>query len=407
MYENVTYETLLDGMLDYALQEAGKRGQDLDSREGSMLWYGSAPAAVEAQNLYIQLDTVLRETFADTSSRPYLLRRALERGLSPKPASPAVGRAEFTPPEAAVPIGTRFSLGALNYVLTSHEDGVYQVTCETAGAAANGQTGQLIPIDYVPGLSTARLAEVLIPGEDEQDTESFRQEYLDSFSSQAFGGNAADYQQKVRDIPGVAGVKVHRAWNGDIRPADFVPPASFGDWYAALTGAPEEVLTWLQTVARAAGEGLLTVGGTVRLVVIGADYGPPSAELLDRVQTAIDPEANHGEGIGLAPIGHYVTVRGVEGASVDMGLHLTFETGWDWASARSYVEKAVDTYFLELSQSWADTEEGIVVRVSALESRILALPGVVDVEGTTLNGTAKNLQLGADQIPKRGVVSGT
>ena len=71
MYEGITYELLLDRMLKKALETNGK----LDTREGSLIWLGQAPAAVELQNLYIALDTILNETFADTASRPYLIQR--------------------------------------------------------------------------------------------------------------------------------------------------------------------------------------------------------------------------------------------------------------------------------------------------------------------------------------------
>lgn len=79
MYEDITYALLLNRMLERALSI----NSNLDTREGSLVWLGNAPAAVELQNLYIQLDTVLNETFADTASRPYLIQRAAERGLSP------------------------------------------------------------------------------------------------------------------------------------------------------------------------------------------------------------------------------------------------------------------------------------------------------------------------------------
>ena len=78
MYEHITYEGLIKRMMDRVLAS----NKNLDSREGSLLWYGQAPAAVELQNLYIALDTVLRETFADTASREYLILRAKERGLA-------------------------------------------------------------------------------------------------------------------------------------------------------------------------------------------------------------------------------------------------------------------------------------------------------------------------------------
>lgn len=406
VYENITYESLLNGMLQYALTLAAGRGENLDSREGSMLWYGSAPAAVEGQNLYIQLDTVLRETFGDTASRPYLILRARERGLTPDPATPAVGKGTFTPEGVEVPIGSRFRLEDLYYTVTGHtEDGTYYLTCETPGSEANGRTGALVPVEYISGLETAALTETVIPGEDEQSTESFRQEYLESFQAAAFGGNVADYLQKVRSMNGVGGVKVCRAWNGDINPADFTPPEGYDSWYSGLVPEPpEEIQGWLSAVTSAAKNGLLTVGGAVRVVIQDAAWGAPSPELLEQVQTALDPEQNHGEGLGLAPIGHYVTVSGVEEVAVNVALTLAYASGWDWEAAQSYVEGAVETYLTELAQSWQN-EDGIVVRLSVLQSRIVVLTGIQDVTAITLNGQEANLTLEAGQVPVKGTVT--
>lgn len=113
MYEAQTYEVILARMLQKALSV----NSNLDTREGSLVWLGNAPAAVELQNLYIALDTVLNETFADTASRPYLIQRAGERGLSPQPASPAILQMAITPTTLFLPMNTRFSIGELNYTL--------------------------------------------------------------------------------------------------------------------------------------------------------------------------------------------------------------------------------------------------------------------------------------------------
>lgn len=81
MYEDLTYESILERMLQFIRQQ----DRSLDTREGSVSWYGSAPAAVEFQNLYLALDNVLNQTYPDTASRPYLIRRAKDRLLSPTP----------------------------------------------------------------------------------------------------------------------------------------------------------------------------------------------------------------------------------------------------------------------------------------------------------------------------------
>lgn len=408
MHEGTTYDTLLDRML------ASARASDrsLDTREGSFLWYGSAPAAVELQNLYLAMDHTLNESYPDTASRPYLIRRAKGRYLTPYPASPAVLELTITPAELVLSEGARFSIGELNYAVTKNAGaGRYEITCETPGAAGNNTAGAVIPIEYIPGLTACTVSALLVPGEDEEETEAFRQRYFDSLEAQAFGGNRADYLTKVNAIPGVGGVRVHRAWNGGVRPADLVPPESAADWLAGLS-APEEILTWLQTIYAAAAARLLTVGGVVRLTVIDSTFSPPSPALLERVQTAIDPTQNAGEGLGLAPIGHVVLVAGVEAAPLDLTFSLACQSGWSWEDIQPAAREAVEGYFLELAQSWAKlspTQPGqqpaLVVRVSQIESRLLELEGVLDVADTQINGRAANLTLGASQIPTLGSLS--
>lgn len=404
MYEAQTYESILARMLQKALSI----NSNLDTREGSLVWYGDAPAAVELQNLYIALDTVLNETFADTATRPYLILRAAERGLSPQPASPAILQMAITPTTLFLPLNTRFSIGELNYYVSADRgSGNYELTCETAGEAGNNYTGTVIPIEYVDGLETCKITSVLVPGEDEEDTELFRQRYLNSLNAQAFGGNQIDYIEKVNAIPGVGGVKVYRAWNGDLKPANMIPPKEAEAWIEGLSGVPEPVKLWLDTVYAAAKNNMFTVGGTVKLVVINSTFTVPSPTLVEQVQTAVDPLQNAGEGVGIAPIGHVVRVEGVQEETVDLGFALYYQRGWSWEDVSGYVTEAINGYFLELAQSWADQDEALVVRISQIESRLLGITGILDIANTTINEKAANHTLALDHIPVLGSLAPT
>lgn len=404
MYEAQTYESILARMLQKALSI----NSNLDTREGSLVWYGDAPAAVELQNLYIALDTVLNETFADTATRPYLILRAAERGLSPQPASPAILQMAITPTTLFLPLNTRFSIGELNYYVSADRgSGNYELTCETAGEAGNNYTGTVIPIEYVDGLETCKITSVLVPGEDEEDTELFRQRYLNSLNAQAFGGNQIDYIEKVNAIPGVGGVKVYRAWNGDLKPANMIPPKEAEAWIEGLSGVPEPVKLWLDTVYAAAKNNMFTVGGTVKLVVINSTFTVPSPTLVEQVQTAVDPLQNAGEGVGIAPIGHVVRAEGVQEETVDLGFALYYQRGWSWEDVSGYVTEAINGYFLELAQSWADQDEALVVRISQIESRLLGITGILDIANTTINEKAANHTLALDHIPVLGSLAPT
>ena len=356
MYEDVTYEVILDRMLDRVLEQ----NPNIDTREGSIIYNALAPAAVELQNMYIQLDTILNESFADTQTRDYLIKRCAERGVNVEPATHAIRQGEFVPSTLEIEIGARFSLNLLNYVVTEKiSNGVYKLQCETAGYDGNVESGALIPIEYIEGLETATLTDVLVPGEDEEDTEHLRQRYYDSLNSQAFGGNITDYKEKTNSLDGVGGVKVYPVWNG---------------------------------------------GGTVKLVIINSDFEKPSEVLVNSVQTIIDPTQNQGNGVGIAPIGHIVTVLGCNETVVNVATRITFQEGWNWEALKPYAEQAIDDYFKELASDWASLDN-IIVRISQIEIRLLNLTGVLDIADTTLNGVAHNLTVEADNIPKRGNVT--
>lgn len=172
-------------------------------------------------------------------------------------------------------------------------------------------------------------------------------------------------------------------------------------------GLSEPVTAWLTAVYTAALNKKLTVGGTVKLVLLASNNTAPSETLIDEVQTAVDPTENAGEGLGLAPIGHVVHVTGVEPVPVSITLNLTYASGWNWEAIKSYVEAVIDGYFAELAGTWA-TSDHLTVRISQIESRILSECSdmITDIADTQINGKEENLVLGADSIPVRGDING-
>jgi len=120
---------------------------------------------------------------------------------------------------------------------------------------------------------------------------------------------------------------------------------------------------------------------------------------------------NQGLGLGFAPIGHVVTVEGVQMQSIDVKLNLTYETGWNWAAVEPFVKEVIDEYFTDLASEWHkvgwidDPAATLIVRISQLEVRLLSVAGIVDIADTMLDGDTQNIVLGIDSIPVRGVVS--
>ncbi|WP_310602547.1 baseplate J/gp47 family protein [Anaerosporobacter sp.] len=354
MYEAKTYEAIFSEMMN----EVRAGYPELDSRAEGVIGIALAPCALELAQAYAEIDTILDESFADTASREFLIRRAAERGIEPTPATYALVKGVFN---IDVAVGARFNLDDYNYIVVEKlSAGTYKLECETIGSEPNSHTGTLIPLDYIDGLEAARITEVLIPGEDEEETESLREKYFNSLSSQSFGGNISDYKEKVNELSGVGGCKVYPTWNG---------------------------------------------GGTVQIQIIDSDYKKPTAELIETVQNQIDPVGHSGDGYGIAPIGHVVTVTGVEETTVNIDSSITYQTGYTFEDIKSYINDAIDAYLLELAKEW-DSDISLVVRISQIEYRLLDVIGIVDISATTINGIAENLVLDVNAIPVRGSVNG-
>lgn len=359
MYEHMTIEYIMERMQNNVTDE-------IDKREGSIIYDALMPCAIELANMYMELDMVLNEAFADTASMEYLAKRAAERGLYPKAASSAHVKGKFY--GAQTKIGNRYSCSDLNYYVSakidSSEEGIYyyELICEEVGSEPNTVLGQLMPAttdDYAGGLEYAEIIDIIVPGEDDEDQEVFRARYFSSFQEKAFGGNIADYKEKVGAIDGVGGVKVYPIWDG---------------------------------------------GGTVKLVIINSDFKKPKAELVKYVQELIDP-GKDGAGTGIAPIGHIVTVEGVSEKSIPITFTITYESGYSFEVLKPQIETAVDTYFQEIAHEWDKNSAG-VVRISQIEYRMLNIEGILDVADTALDGKKVNFILGADEIPVRGDVIG-
>lgn len=350
MYESMTFEVILQRMLD-------RVSNRYDKREGSVIYDALAPAAVELQLMYIEFDIILQETFGDTASREYLIRRAKERGIVPYEATYALLKGEFN---INVPIGSRFSLNELNYYVKEQiENGVYKVECESIGSEGNQYFGDLIPIEYINGLESAKITELLIPGEDEEDTEKFRIRYFDSFNTKAYGGNRKDYIEKTNSIAGVGSTKVTPIWNG---------------------------------------------GGTVKLTILNSNFDKASSTLIDIVQQEIDPTQD-GQGLGVAPIGHVVTVDTAEEVQVFIESTITYDTGYSYENLQFQIIETISSYLFELRSDWSNQSE-LVIRIAQIESRMLNISGVLDVTETTINGTPSNLICTQYEIPVFGGVSG-
>ncbi|MGN0133693.1 MAG: baseplate J/gp47 family protein, partial [Anaerotignum sp.] len=210
------------------------------------------------------------------------------------------------------------------------------------------------------GLAAVGLGELRTDGEDEEGDEELRKRYFASFDADAFGGNIADYQRKVTALQNVGGVKVYPAWDG---------------------------------------------GGTVKLVIIDQGWRSPTETELAELQKEIDPE-RRGDGYGIAPIGHQVTVEGVKEVTCSITMGISLAEGAVQETVLADIRSRFEVYFEELRKSWAESGY-LTVRISYLESRALEADGVVDISDCMVNGSGGNTVLQADEIPILGEIGVT
>lgn len=343
-----------------------------DKRDSAPLPTAISPAAYVLAGFYITLNQVQQQAFIQTATGQSLDYLGVIAGLTRYPASPAVRLGVFN---TAVPMGARFSTvngeNSINFSVTAAESEAnqYQLTAESPGTVGNEYTGPILPITNVPGLTSAQITDILVPGDEEETDDAFRQRIISALNNRPFGGNIADYQQNIMAIDGVGAVQVYPTWNG---------------------------------------------GGTVKCSILGADYVPASPELVQNVQTAIDPPTS-GLGLGLAPIGAQVTITAPSEVTVNISATVELAAGYELEQVQPLVESALETYLLSVRQSWGNqlgtttVEYAANVYLSRVLAAVVGTTGVVNATNVQLNGGTSDLTLtetgDTQQVPVLGTVT--
>lgn len=365
-FSEKTYLALLRAML-------GRIPDIYDKRDASPIPTALSPAAWALEGFYIVLNDVQRQAFIQTASDESLDYLGVVAGLTRNPATPAVRLGVFNVP---VGLGSRFSTiageNSIDFTVTASSGTAlsYRLTADTAGSIGNDYSGSILPITTIPGLTSAQLTDILIPGEDEESDEDFRARIIDALNNPAFGGNIASYRQAVLEMDGVGSVQVWPTWDG---------------------------------------------GGTVKLSVLGADFLPASQTLIAEIQAAIDPPTNQGLGLGLAPIGARVTTVAPTPLTVNIAATLSLADGYDLQQVQPLVEVTIEDYLLTVRKAWgdqistADVQYNADVYLSRVTAAIIGVQGVVNVTGLSLNGSASDLTLTesgtTQQVPVLGTVT--
>lgn len=334
----MTFNELMESMLS-------RIPDTIDKREGSVIWDALAPAAYELQEAYADMEEKIKNTYARTADRNGLILRAQEFGLAPNAATAAIRQGVFTPANLNIAIGQRFNFDALNFVVTEKiANGEYKLTCETVGAIGNYGSGALLPMEYIPGLETANLSdEVIIYGEDDEDTEVFRERYFEEIKKNARDGNVAQYENWANEFPGIGSCKVFPLWNG---------------------------------------------ANTVKVSILDAVQRPATNDLIAQFQEYLDPDSE-GLGNGIAPIGAVVTVGTAQSKTINVSATITLAAGYD---ALGDVEADLEAMFTEMAY------KKTTVSYMTIGATLLKNSSVDRINNLLVNGGQQDIDLENEEI---------
>lgn len=354
--EAFTFRSLLDRALLYV-------PNDVDKREGSFISDALSPACMELAEMYHELRLMHQAVFVQTAFDSFLDLKVAEQNIIRFPATQAINLAYFedtdgnpmTPeniPSNAV-FSTIHPTDSLSYdFLRPHElAGHYELICQTAGAIGNTWVGNLLPATNINGLGLATMLSNIIPGQDEESDENLRERFWEAIRARAFGGNVIQYRQEVMAIDGVGAVQIYPVWAG---------------------------------------------GGTVKVVIIDGNLNLVSQEFIDHVQILLDPQSE-GLGLGIAPIGHRVTVVTPTAKTVDINVSVDLISGMTVVALQSTMGRVLEEYFVSLRRQWSVPDSFNQHHLSIFRSQVmaslLAMNEVVNVSSVLLNDVDNDIIL--------------
>lgn len=354
-YQSKDYDYFLNQMLD-------RIPEDIDKREGSIIYDAVAPAAMTMAEMSLDMAEFIKQTYVKTAQDEFLDYRAVEYGTERYPATHTQVKAKFLDSSGnsinTVNIGDQFaSIGEtpIFYTVTKiNDDLTGELTADVSGTSPNSYLGQILPVTPNDALSWAEIIEVVAPARDTETDDHLRVRLLNTNNWIAYGGNVADYLKMCSKISEIGSAQVYPVWNGP---------------------------------------------GTVKLVILNNDLMPASDTLLHNVKEIIDPEESETLGVGLAPIDHRVTVVAPEILRVNITASIVLDNQVNPNAVKEAITAALERYFKVLRQEWSSINSTLgrgysqIIYRSKILSTIMLVDGVVNAGLPEMNGKDEDIKL--------------
>lgn len=328
----------------------------VNKEEGSFVHDAVAPVALEAAEIRRLIEQAIAYRFSDNPddlTDEYADLKAAEQQIYRKKETASEGEVRVTGtvgthinPNDVFLTQSATSFKATQAVIIPISGIVtVPIIAEIPGFAGNVAAG-LITQTSVPGVTSVINPEDTRGGADAESTESLMRRYYLEVRNKPGTGNPSHYKKIALEVPGVADVKIFRAWNGP---------------------------------------------GTAKLVLLSENKRTPSASIIAEVQRRVDE---------MTPIGDpSITVVGVVEVMINLSAKLILKSGGTLKDALTQAKEAFSKYLYDIA--FVDQ----VVRYAKSGEAVLSAEDVLDYSELKINSGAANIELQADQIPIPGVLN--
>lgn len=318
-------------------------GGTLSDISGTFVGDNLAANAVEFEKASIEMNLMMEAAFAQTSWGEYLTMRAAEHGIDRKDAVKAQGTVTVTG-TGIVNAGTLFATATgITFEAAKsvriEQQGDVPIIAVDAGTSGNVAAGTITKIPVtIAGISSVTNAAATTDGYNAETDEALLTRLYFHVRKPITSGNANQYEEWALSVEGVGKAKVKPLWNGN---------------------------------------------GTVKVIIVDADYNQASTTLIKKVADYIE---------NARPIGATVTVvtTNIKGCTVSAAVSIA--TGYE-SDYKDTLQTAIEKYMQE-----AFLENN--VSLARIGKAMLDSGAITDYDNLQLNGSSKNIMLTEEELPR-------
>lgn len=326
---------------------------EFDKSVGSFFYDIDKPISDKLAKIYTELENILKNGFAITASGKYLDNKVAEQGLVRKTATFSSASVIITgTPGSVISVGDKVASDSLVFtvletkILDGSGTASVDVQCDTPGKAGNIPIGAInrFPVT-ISGLVSVTNPQVASGGFDEETDEELRERYFEKVSLPATSGSKYHYVMWAKEVGGVGDAKCLPLWNGN---------------------------------------------GTVKVVIINADKGAASSELISAVKQHIEESR---------PIGAEVTVESAAPLVININAKVVLADSGGIEKAKEQITESINSYLKK------NTFHNTYISYAQIGGCILSCTAVADYCDLTVNNGMENIEIGETQVPALGVVT--